>query len=193
MNVRRKNRSQRTTYGPQGFTLIEVMVAVSIFAIVMFIIYNTFTTASNHAAIVEEMADEVSSLAGAMDVMSREIRSAYLHPEGAMRNFSGKGDSITFVTTAPYVRDGEPYVQRVTYIFEQGDLKRKVIYMDKGKENKEEFFLLKNTRAASFSFFDGKGWVDEWTSDIRLPYGVKVVFSYKDRDIKNIIPVWSRM
>ena len=202
MNVRIKNRLQFKVQSSGGFTLIEVLVAVSIFAIVMFIIYGTFTTSSNHAAIIEERADEVSSVVGTLDTMSREIRGAYLHPEGAMRNFSGKGGSITFVTTAPYVRDGEPYIQRVTYIFEQGDLKRKTVYlvpegfnrgMDMGKEGKEEFLLLKDTRGASFSFFDGKGWVDEWTSDIRLPYGVRVVFSYKDRDIKNIIPVWSRM
>ena len=192
MNVRGKNRLQFKVHRSRGFTLIEVMVAVSLFAIVMFIIYGTFTTTSNHAAIVEERADEVSSVVGALDAMSREIRGAYLHPEGSMRNFSGKEDEITFATTSPYVRDGEPHVQRVTYIFEDGELKRKTFYMDTGKEGTEEFLLLKDTGVASFSFFDGKEWIDEWTLE-RLPYGVRVVFSYKGRDIENIMPIWSRM
>lgn len=177
----------------KGFTLVEVLVTVSILAIVMSIIYSAFTTSTKHAAIVEEKADEIASIVGALDTMSREIRAAYLHPEGTKRNFSGKSSFINFVTTAPYIRDGEPNVQRISYIFEDGNLKRKTFNMDTGTESQEEFLFLKGTESAAFSFYDSSKWVDEWNSDIKLPYGVRVVFSYRGRDIENIMPVWSRM
>src|SRR4030067_1130683 len=107
--------SRLTSHVSHGFTLLEVLVSVTIFAIVMSIHYSTFSTSSANAKIVEGMADDLSSLSGTLDTFSHEVRGAYLIPDSTMEGFSGKKDGIAFTTTTPYVRDGEPTVQVVSY------------------------------------------------------------------------------
>lgn len=176
----------------RGFTLIEVLVSVTIFAVVMSILYGTYSASSASARAVEEKADEVSSISGAVDTLSREIRGAYLtDAESAAEVFSGKEKVIAFTTTAPFVREGEPVVQRVSYIFDNDRLIRKTLHSGSGTEIKNEAMLLDGIKEPSFSFFDGKGWVAEWPSEKGLPAGVRVIFYYKGRDMENIIPVWS--
>jgi prepilin-type N-terminal cleavage/methylation domain-containing protein len=53
-----------------GFTLVEVLVALGILAIVMTVLYGTFSTSSVTARVVEERADELSSLTGALDTLT---------------------------------------------------------------------------------------------------------------------------
>lgn len=176
-----------------GFTLIEVLVSVTIFAIVMSILYSTFSTSSANAKIVEGMADDLSSLSGTLDTFSHEVRGAYSSSESSLEGFSGKKEAVTFITTTPYVRDGEPTVQLVSYIFEEDRLIRRTLRPGSEKEVKGEYLLLDGIRDPAFSFFDGKGWIDDWPSGNKLPAGVRIVFSHKERNVENVIPVWSRM
>ncbi|MBM2838207.1 MAG: hypothetical protein HW415_832 [Deltaproteobacteria bacterium] len=159
----------------------------------MSILYSTFSTSSANAKIVEGMADDLSSVTGALDTFSHEVRGAYLSSESSMEGFSGKKEVVTFITTTPYVRDGEPTVQPVSYIFEEGKLIRRALRPGSQKEVKGEYLLLDGIKDPAFSFFDGKGWIDAWPSGNKLPAGVRVVFSYRDRNVENVIPVWSRM
>ena len=176
-----------------GFTLIEVLVSVTIFAIVMSILYSTFSTSSANAKIVEGMADDLSSLSGTLDTFSHEVRGAYSSSESSLEGFSGKKEAVTFITTTPYVRDGEPTVQLVSYIFEEDRLIRRTLRPGSEKEVKGEYLLLDGIKDPAFSFFDGKGWIDDWPSGNKLPAGVRIVFSHKERNVENVIPVWSRM
>lgn len=176
-----------------GFTLIEVLVSVTIFAIVMSILYSTFSTSAANAKVVEGMADDLSSLSGALDTFSHEVRGAYLSPDSSIEGFSGKKDGVTFITTTPYVRDGEPAVQMVSYLFEEDRFIRRALRPNSPKEVKGEYLLLDEIKDPAFSFFDGKVWVDNWPYGNKLPGGVRVVFSHKERNVENVIPVWSRM
>jgi type II secretion system protein J len=176
-----------------GFTLVEVLVSVTIFAIVMSILYSTFSASSANAKIVEGMADDLSSLTGALDTFSHEVRGAYSSSESSTEVFSGKKEAVIFITSTPYVRDGEPTVQMVSYIFEEDRLIRRTLRPGSQKEIKGEYLLLEGIKDPAFSFFDGKGWIDAWPSGKNLPAGVRVVFSHKERNVENVIPVWSRM
>lgn len=189
-----KPSSKNTCHGQFGFTLIEVLVSLTIFAIVMSILYSTFSTSSANAKTVEEMADDLSSITGALDTVSHEVRGAYNSSDASLEGlFSGKKEDITFTTTTPVVGEGEPTVQLVSYIFEEGRLIRRTMRPGSEKEVKGEFLLLEGIKDPAFSFFDGKGWIDAWPSGKNLPTGVRVVFSYKERNVENVIPVWSRM
>lgn len=176
-----------------GFTLIEVLISVTIFAIVMSILYSTFSTSSANAKVVEGMADDLSSLSGALDTFSHEVRGAYISPDSSMEGFSGKKDSITFTSTTPFVGDGEPTVQMVSYLFEEDRFIRRALLNGPQKEVKGEYLLLDGIKDPAFSFFDGNGWIDDWPSGKKLPSGVKVVFLHKEQKVENVIPVWSRM
>ena len=191
--VMSKLSSKNTGHGQFGFTLIEVLVSFTIFAIVMSILYSTFSTSSANAKIVEGMADDLSSITGALDTVSHEVRGAYYSSDASLEGFSGKKEAITFTTTTPVVGDGEPTVQLVSYIFEEDRLIRRTMRPGSEKEVKGEFLLLEGIKDPAFSFFDGKGWIDAWPSGKNPPTGVRVVFSYKERNVENVIPVWSRM
>lgn len=188
-----KDSYQGSGHQHSGFTLIEVLVSVTIMAIVMSILYSTFSTSSASAKVVEGMADDLASLSGAVDALSREVRGAYSRSDAANEAFSGKKEVITFTTTTPFVRDGEPTVQRVSYLFEEGRFLRRSIIAGTEKDLKSESMLLDEIKDPAFSFFDGKGWVDEWPAGKRLPVGIKLLFSCKGRNVENVIPIWSRM
>lgn len=187
------SESQLMAHESRGFTLIEVLVSVTIFAIVMSILYSSFSTASANAKVVEKMADDLSSLSGALDTFSHEARGTYSTSESTVETFSGDMEKVSFTTTNPFVRDGEPTVQIVSYIFDEDRFIREVLRPGSSKEVKGEYLLLDGIKDPAFSFFDGKGWIDEWPSSKKTPAGIRIVFSYKGQNVENIIPVWSRM
>lgn len=168
-----------------GFTLVEVLVALGILAIVMTVLYGTFTTASVTARDVEERADELSSLTGALDTLTHDVR-------GALEQFSGNKSGMTLTTLTPFHQDDGPSVQKVSYEFDEGRLLRKSLPIDGGEKALRTFLLLGEVTDPAFSYFDGQGWADTWQSPDTLPAGVKVTFSYRRREMETLIPVWSR-
>jgi len=196
MNIRsqrQENKKICTHHASPGFTLIEVLVSVTIFAIIMSILYSSFSASAANAKAVEEMADDLSSVMGAVDAVSREVRGVRYSSDAQIDGFSGKKDFMTFTTNAPFVRDGEPTIQRISYIFEEDRLMRRAFRPDSEKDIKSEYMLLDGIKDASFTFFDGKGWIEDWPSGNKMPAGVRVVFSHKDRKVESVLPLWSRM
>ena len=201
LDVRRKTRrfaiskssdvSRLTFHVSQGFTLIEILVAITILSIVMSILYGTFSTSSANAKVVEERSNELSSLSGAVDIISQEIRGVYSPSDGSSEGFLWKEEGITFTAMTPFVKDDEPLIQRISYIFNEGKLLRKTFKAGLEAETKGESLLLDELKDPSFSFYDGKEWVKEWPSAKDLPSGIKVAFSYKGRDVETVIPVLS--
>ncbi len=174
----------------KGFTLVEILVAMTILATVMSILYSTFSTSSANAKIIEERADDLSSLTGALDIISQEVRGAYTGTENSQPAIIGKKDLVTFTTLTPFVKDDEPAVQMVSYAFDNGKLTRKT-FQGIGTETKSESVLLEGIKEPSFSFFNGKEWLEEWPSGSNLPFGLKVAFSYKSRDAATVVPILS--
>lgn len=158
-----------------GFTLVEVLVALGIVAVVMTLLWSTFATSAATVRVVEERADELASLAGAVDTLSHEIRGAY-------ESLSGTKSTVTFTAMTPFVHD-VPVVQVVSYEFEQGRLTRKV--------DRRSFVLLAEVGDPSFAFWNGTAWVDQWRDPQRLPAGIRVTFSHKGKAVDTVIPIWS--
>ena len=168
-----------------GFTLVEILVALSILSIVMTILYGAFSTSSVTVRRVDERADELSSLAGALDTLSQEVRGAY-------DAFSGTPSQMTFTAMTALQGDDAPAVQTLSYEFEEGRMLRRTYGTERDPQASRAFLLLEDVGEPSFSFFDGKRWTDQWRVPDKLPAGVKVTFSYKRRPVEMVIPVWSR-
>ncbi len=60
----------------KGFTLIEILIASTIFAVIMLIVTGTFTWASSYNGKLKEMRDTSLSARKAMDIISRDVRQA---------------------------------------------------------------------------------------------------------------------
>ena len=95
-------------YARQGFTLLEVMIAVAITALMGAIVSMAFQTSFNAKEVVETEADHYRMLRAAMNRMTREISSSFVSDRyDASRyrdqndrptNFIGEADSLTLAT-----------------------------------------------------------------------------------------------
>lgn len=185
------HRPPATDHCQFGFTLIEILVSITILSIVMSILYGTFSTSSANAKVIEERADELSSLTGAMDVLSQEVRGAFISYDAASELFSGKKEEIRFTAATPFVKEDEPAVQRVSYLFDGEKLIRKTSKEGQEAEVERESLILEGANGPSFSFFNGKEWIEEWPAGKSLPYGIKITFSYKGKEVNAVIPILS--
>lgn len=167
-----------------GFTLVEVLVTLAILAIVMTILHATFTTSAATARIVEDRADELASLTGALDTMSQELRGAYT-------SFAGTPSLVTFTAMTAFRDASQPAVLTISYAVEDGTLVRKVFPRGLAAGASRAFTLLDDVKDASFAFFDGRAWLSEWRDGSRLPRGVRVRLSYRGTPVETIVAPWT--
>lgn len=172
----------------RGFTLMEVMIAVAITALMGTVVAMAFQTGFNAKEIVEADADRYRMLRTAMNRMAREIGSAYVSDRYDLKrfrdqndrpsNFVGERDKLLFTTFAHQrlYTDAKESDQAVVEYFvessnERGangrlDLKRRVNpnvgeRMDRGGTTD---VLYEGLKSIEFSYWDSekKDWDDEW-------------------------------
>ncbi len=172
----------------RGFTLMEVMIAVAITALMGTVVAMAFQTGFNAKEVVEADADRYRMLRTAMNRMGREIGSAYVSDRYDLKrfrdqndrpsNFVGERDKLLFTTFAHQrlYTDAKESDQAVVEYFvessnERGangrlDLKRRVNpnvgeRMDRGGTTD---VLYEGLKSIEFSYWDSekKDWDDEW-------------------------------
>ncbi|AKF80806.1 general secretion pathway protein J [Myxococcus fulvus 124B02] len=177
----------------RGFTLMEVMVAVAITALMGTVVAMAFQTGLTAKETVEADADRYRQLRVAMNRMSREIGSAYVSDRFDLKrfrdqqdrpsNFVGESDRLLFTTFAHQrlytdVKESDQAV--VEYFVDASDdktargrqdLKRRVNpnvddRMDRGGTTD---VLLEGVKKLEFEYWNSerKEWDDEW--DTRRP------------------------
>ena len=116
MNIRREN-----IRGEAGFTLVEVMVTVAIFAIVLSAVYSAFISQFNSYQTQQDVVTVQSDIRTAAEILTRDIRNAgFGVPTGAAvttiaaasassisLNLAGTTSS-TYVTTTNYTASSGP-------------------------------------------------------------------------------------
>jgi general secretion pathway protein J len=172
----------------RGFTLMEVMVAVSIVALMGTMVAMAFQTGINAKEVVEAEADHYRMLRVAMTRMSREIGSAFVSDRYDGRryrdqndrptNFVGERDRLLFTTFAHQrmYTDAKESDQAVVEYFvesssERGarsrqDLKRRVNPNVEGRMDRggATDVLFEGVKSVEFAYWDSerKEWEDEW-------------------------------
>ncbi|WP_338867454.1 type II secretion system protein GspJ [Myxococcus stipitatus] len=172
----------------RGFTLMEVMVAVAITALMGTVVAMAFQTGITAKETVEADADHYRQLRVAMNRMSREIGSAYVSDrydtkrfrdqQDRPTNFIGEGDRLLFTTFAHQrlytdVKESDQAV--VEYFVEPSDDRKAKGRMDlKRRENPNvddrmdrggtTDVLLEGVKKLEFEYWnsDKKEWDDEW-------------------------------
>ena len=172
----------------RGFTLMEVMIAVAITALMGTVVAMAFQTGFNAKEVVEADADRYRMLRTAMNRMAREVGSAFVSDRYDLKrfrdqndrptNFIGERDKLLFTTFAHQrlYTDAKESDQAVVEYFvessnERGangrlDLKRRVNpnvgeRMDRGGTTD---VLYEGLKSIEFSYWDSekKDWDDEW-------------------------------
>lgn len=171
-----------------GFTLMEVMIAIAITALMGGLIAAAFTSGFHAKDMVEHDGAQYRMLRTAMDRMTREIGAAYVSDRydptryrdqsDRPTNFIGEKDHLTFTSLAHqrlYTDAKESDQMVVEYSVKQStdrkahdrmDLFRREnpIVQDRIDRGGTEDVLYEGIKKIEFAYWDSdkKDWVDEW-------------------------------
>ncbi|MBU6281457.1 prepilin-type N-terminal cleavage/methylation domain-containing protein [bacterium] len=106
---RRTWREHRTE---SGFTLLELMISLSLLGVMLTMAYSVFTTALMAVPRGEDMAARSMRFRAATSILSKQVRSAVNYPAHAENDdvfpyFWGDPASFSFITASPQHRGGE--------------------------------------------------------------------------------------
>lgn len=199
---------------PAGFTLLEVMVAMAIVAILGALVWGAFSPIYAGKEIVEEEAERYHSIRLAMDRMTRDISMAFLSDRFDAKQFrdrpthfvsddSGDNDTLRFTTLAHErlyedAKEGDQAIveYRVGRDPERRDAevlfrREKTVIDDQPEDGGTEVVLAEGIEGIDFKFWDVRKeeWVSEWdTTDLEfknhLPERVQINLFVKGDDGK---------
>jgi type II secretion system protein J len=206
MKTRRTNRGKESGLQQQGeaaFTLIEMILAVGVAAIVLVAINAVFFAAVHLRDVTQAAVDEATPVDLAVTILRRDLQCAVPpQPNGILTgdfkvgNVASLGTSLPvsaemFTATAA-LHENEPWgdVQRVTYELKDAadrnaagkDLVRSVTrnLLTLSTPDIEDQTLLSGVAGLKFSCFDGTQWLDAWdttdtsTANTNLPVAVRI-------------------
>jgi general secretion pathway protein J len=200
-----------------GFTLIEMILAVGVSAIVLVAINAVLFSALHLREVTQAAVDEATPLTQALTILRRDLQCAVPpEPNGVLTgdfktgNVTSLGLSqpvgVEIYTATAALHDNEPWgdIQRVTY-----ELKDTADHTAAGKDlvrsvtrnllssttlDVQDQPLLSGVESVKFSCFDGSQWLDTWdttdttTSDTNLPVAVRVLIQMAGNNTDNTRP-----
>lgn len=192
----------------RGFTLIEVLVATAILALIVSSVYFSFASLIEGRTRIRDRAESLRRVYFAIDLMRRDIQNAYLTrnrgtpEETHITIFEGKEDSpVTHLTFASLnhvkMRAGgkESDQTEIEYYGETVDgvptlMRRESAWVDGFPEKGGNAFpILSDFRSISLEFWNAedRSWLSSWNSEgtdraDTLPPKVKITARVRDAD-----------
>ena len=169
-----------------GFTLLEILIAVTIMALILIIIYGSYT---GSVQIITENGDdfEVYHIARfLLNTLSEELSCAY--DGGSSAEFHGEAKRLEFTSTnkSGYVsyppESGDFY--NLKYFIEgatssQGNY---IMYRD---EDGQSDVIGEDIKDINFEYYDGKTWEGQWDSaeSGKLPTAVRITLNMDKKGV----------
>jgi type II secretion system protein J len=192
-----------------GFTLLELLVAMTLMVVVASCLYTALYTGFNARRSALSAVEPTSQALSAIELLKQDIYGV-LPPTGTLagafigtNSRSSKGadaDYLEFHTTQTYANAGHPMggIGKIELALEEDNdddnaardsfrLIRKVTtnLLSPKEVDPEEQVLCRNVMSLNLRYFDGDGWLDEWdsTADANsLPKAVEI-----DIEIANMV------
>jgi general secretion pathway protein J len=171
----------------KGFTLLELLIAVSLVAVVLGAIYSTFFLSERAISAYRGYTIRLHEARRVLDILSKELKSTVYNTKDKRtafvvkdRDIYGKQASeIEFTTVAS--PEG-PY--RVSYyVKEDRDTKvliKRLIYLN---GNQMEVIACRNIEFFSVRVYDGEKWYAQWSSEkSSLPERIELSLAIKIKD-----------
>ncbi|MCP5077636.1 MAG: type II secretion system minor pseudopilin GspJ [Psychromonas sp.] len=181
----------------QGFTLLEVLIAISIFALMSMVSYQVLQGVIRSGEISKRHSDELLKIQRAMLVIEQDFTQIIAR---ASRNETGDSDSIRVLSVGKSLFESEDEgieftrlgwanpldllprsnLLRVRYRLFDGQLQRLYfLYPDivAGQEPEVQV-LLDDVEKLSFRFWT-KSWKSSWSEANKLPSGIEISFTSK--------------
>lgn len=174
----------------KGFTLVEILIALAILAMIVASTFTIFRSASKSWQKGEARSERYQNARSAISRISAEISQAVIN-SNPLCKFTGTKDKVSFFS----------FVSTDSGVFELCEI---VYWLDSAKKvlmrNDEidpdyDFTTYSHSDALSdnvseleFSYFDGTSWSDTWNSDQTsgsgLPKAVKIKIRVEDKKAK---------
>jgi type II secretion system protein J len=178
----------------RAFTLIEIMIAISIFSLVLAAIYSSWTAilrarkvAGDATASVQRARISVRVIEDSLGSVESFVRNANYY---SFVGENGSEASLSFVArlAKSFPRSGkfgDFDVRRLTFSVEKGELvlRQNPVLMDLDVDEKEHpLVLAKNVQGFQLQFWDMRlnDWTDEWTQTNQIPKLVMVTLKLSD-------------
>jgi type II secretion system protein J len=182
-----------STRSRDGFTLIEIMIAISIFALVMAAIYTTWSAVLRGSRVGMKAAGEVQRMRVSVRALEEAIGSAVMYVDNAKyytfaTDTSGSTAYISLVSRLPSTFPGsgmfgDQELRRVCFYVQDGNLMlRQAPLLEATKKigKPYEIALAPNVTLFDMEFYDGMAnkWYAEWVSTNQLPKMVRIALSF---------------
>ncbi|HVV87021.1 MAG TPA: type II secretion system protein GspJ [Kofleriaceae bacterium] len=191
-----------------GLTLVELLIAMAIMALMMMLAWSTITNAGESRTNFEAIEDRNNEVRVAMSRMVHDLESAYLSTnenkelDNRRTLMKGKDDELTFSTfahTALWADANESDQSIVVYSIDQDRRepgKRSLFRRELRRPSNEKLedepaeldVLLRDVESVKFEYWDWKEkeWKDTWDTTKqdaekdRLPVRVRITLEYKN-------------
>ncbi len=179
--------------GAEGFTLVELLVAITLIALLTVGLYQAFGIGTRAASTVSANIDRAAQIALAYDFMQRAFTAAEPLPaptdlSQAAINFDGESQALSFVALPPaYLAIGG--FQRLHLGLEPGRDGARLIVTWEGvargptapqPEMLQPSVLIDQVRSVAFTYFGVPGpkqkaaWLDRWSERDSLPQLIRM-------------------
>jgi type IV pilus assembly protein PilW len=149
--------------GSRGFTLIELIISLSIGLLVLYGLYNLFTFQNKTYKTQEQIVEMQQSARATMDTMVTEICMAGYNPSGLTSTgiTNAASNSVTFKQDLDGNGDVNGTNENITYAYNSGNLQ-----ITRNTGSGAQLFA-KNVEALNFYYYDASGATTTTLANIR--------------------------
>jgi len=173
----------------KGFTLIEVLIAIAIMAMILITLYSTFTLANRALFNVDQSLVKLQESRAFVDTLKREIESAFYSKDNSYcvfkmddRDFYGRqASSLTVTSSSPLIRG----LANINYTVEERNgvlviTKSMVSALSQATEN-SRMDLLEDIESFTLQAKYQNEWVKTWDSSLTniTPDEVKIILTIR--------------
>jgi general secretion pathway protein J len=189
---------------PSGFTLLEMLLAITIFSIIVVLIGGAMRLGYRSADAGERRIESTERLRRSVAIIESQIQSmlplTYNSDAETISYFAGDKKTLTMATNYSIWEGKRGYVV-AEYTVKQESSGKESLYVSEstlGTEAKSETALLKDCEVIEFAYLQ-KGlteeetkWVDQWVTEDTGnagPERIRVHFKYRSWDYSFVVPV----
>jgi prepilin-type N-terminal cleavage/methylation domain-containing protein len=198
------SRRQRGILISKGFTLLELLISMSLFLLVIVIMGGSLRLGFRSLGAVEGKSDALERFRSSWEIIMNQIQSAVpltYDQEGAKKYyFKGDATQLQFATSRSAWGEERGGVI-VSYRLESGERGRMALYASERStvnEETREVMLFDDLKTLSFSYFgrevlDAEGtWTQQWDDPARYPEQVKMNLLRDQGEVTLLFPLYAR-
>lgn len=168
-----------------SFTLIELIIGLTIFSIISVVIYSSFQAGIFSWKKIDSRLNEEQAILVLFNSFEKEIHNCINFKEG----LTGDKNNLTFYSIKGLKTDNQQlkHILNISYFSEKNKLERKELVLGKGQEPViVPLIAIKNL---NFNYFNKNNWYDNWYQKALLPEAIQIEITTKQKNYKKLVAI----